>query len=148
MRISAKGRYAFAALVEVARQSKTGELVSVVNISERLGISKIFLEQTMSELKKGGLINSVKGAKGGYQLAKPAHAITALDVLSNVESAILEKADATVAQRAPAVEAALRDLLFEKLDKAIIECLSEVTIRDLLDCADAQNEEQAFMLNM
>ncbi|MCL2347679.1 MAG: Rrf2 family transcriptional regulator [Planctomycetaceae bacterium] len=148
MRISAKGRYAFAALIEIARQTKNGEIVSVVGISDKLGISKIFLEQTVSALKKGGMIQSTKGAKGGYQLAREARTISALDVLSAVENTLLEKADNTVAGQSPSIEAALRDKLFDKLDRAIENCLLGITLQDLLEYADRQNSDQAFMLYM
>jgi len=146
MRLSAKGRYALAALIEIARQK--GEIVSVVSISERLGISKIFLEQIATSLKKSGLIQSTKGARGGYQLAQQAHTITALDVLSAVENALMEKADDTVSGRSPSTEAAMRAMVFDKLDRAVEACLSSVTVQDLLEYADRQNSEQAFMLNM
>lgn len=146
MRISAKGRYALAALIEIARQTEIGEVVSVVSISEKLGISKIFLEQTAMLLKKGGLIQSTKGAKGGYQLARKASAISALDILSVVENTLLEKTDAT--GQSPATETALKEKVFDKLDKAIETCLAGVTVKDLLEYADLQNSEQAFMLNM
>ena len=148
MRISAKGRYAFAALIEIARQAKTGEVVSVISVSDRLGISKIFLEQTFAALKRGGIIQSIKGAKGGYLLTRESRMITALDVLAAVESTLLEKADATAAEQSPSTEAALRDKLFDKLDKAIESCLSVITIQDLLEYADQQNNEQSFMLYM
>ncbi|MCL1879824.1 MAG: Rrf2 family transcriptional regulator [Actinomycetia bacterium] len=148
MRVSAKGRYAFAALIEIARQTSIGEIVSVVSISEKLGISKIFLEQTASALKKGGIILSTKGAKGGYQLAREAHTITALDVLSAVENTMLEKADATVAEQSPSIEAALRERLLDKLDKVIEDCLVKITIQDLVEYADQQNSDSAFMMYM
>ena len=148
MRISAKGRYAFAALIEIARCTNAGEIISVISISEKLGISKIFLEQTASALKKGEIIQSIKGTKGGYQLAKPAHSISALDVLSLVENTLLEKADDTVAERSPGIEAALRDNLLNKLDKAIVACLSEVTIGEMLEYANEQNDGQSYMLHM
>ncbi|MCL2297359.1 MAG: Rrf2 family transcriptional regulator [Proteobacteria bacterium] len=148
MRISAKGRYALAALVDIARQTQKGEIVSVVSISERLGISKIFLEQTATLLKKSGIIKSTKGAKGGYQLTREASRISALDVLAAVENTLLEKTDDTVSAQSPATEAALREKVFDRLDKAIEACLSGVTIQDLLECADRHNGEQAFMLNI
>jgi Rrf2 family protein len=148
MRISAKGRYALAALIEIARQTQRGELVSVVNISEKLGISKIFLEQIAVSLKKSGIIKSTKGAKGGYQLTREAGRITALDVLFAVENTLLEKTDDTVSVQSPAIEVALREKVFDRLDKAIEACLSGVTIQELLECADRQNNEQAFMLNI
>jgi Rrf2 family protein len=148
MRISAKGRYALAALMEIARQTMSGEVISVVSISEKLGISKIFLEQTVSALKKGGVIQSTKGARGGYQLTRAARLISTLDVLAAVENTLLERADSTVADQAPATETALREKLFDPLDRAIENCLAGVTIQDLLECADQQNDAQAFMLNM
>ena len=148
MRISAKGRYALAALMEIARQTRAGEVLSVVSISERLGISKIFLEQTVAVLKKDAIIQSTKGAKGGYQLAREAHTITAWDVLSAVENTLMEKAENTVSGPAPSTEAAMREMVFDKLDQTIEACLSKVTIQNLLEYADRQNSEQAFMLNM
>ncbi|MDR2710857.1 MAG: Rrf2 family transcriptional regulator [Burkholderiales bacterium] len=148
MRLSAKGRYALAALIEIARQTQRGELVSVLSISEKLGISKIFLEQVAVALKKSGILQSVKGARGGYQLAREARVITALDALAAVENTLMEKNDDTVYEQSPAIETAMRIMVFDKLDRAIETCLSGVTIQDLLEYADRQNSEQAFMLNM
>jgi Rrf2 family protein len=147
MRISAKGRYALAALMEIARQTRIGGVVSVVSISEKLGISKIFLEQTVAALKKDAIIQSTKGARGGYQLAREARAITTLEVLSAIENTLMEKADNTVSGQSPSTEAALR-MVFDRLDRAIEACLAGVTIQDLLEHADRQNKEQAFMLNI
>jgi len=147
MRISAKGRYALAALMEIARQTKMGGVVSVVSISDKLGISKIFLEQAVAALKKEAIIQSTKGARGGYQLAREARAITTLEVLSAIENTLMEKADNTVSWQSPSTEAALR-MVFDKLDRTVEDCLSGVTIQDLLEHADRQNDEQAFMLNM
>ena len=148
MRLSAKGRYALAALIEIARQTQKGEIVSVLSISEKLGISKIYLEQVATALKKSGIIQSTKGARGGYQLAQEARAITALNVLAAVENTLMEKSDDTVSEQAPSIEAAMRALVFDKLDRAVEACLSGVTIQDLMEYADRQNNEQAFMLNM
>jgi len=147
MRISAKGRYALAALMEIARQTRVGEVVSVVSISEKLGISKIFLEQAVAALKREAIIVSTKGARGGYQLAREARAITTLEVLSALENTLMEKADSTVSGPSPSTEAALR-MVFDKLDQTIAACLSGVTVQDLLEYADRQNDEQAFMLNI
>ena len=56
MRISAKGRYALASVVHMAQQQHSGESITLVSISERLGISKIYLEQVFSLLKRGELV--------------------------------------------------------------------------------------------
>jgi len=85
MRISAKGRYALASVVFMAQQHESGEYITILSISEKLGISKIYLEQVFSLLKRGNIVNSIKGAMGGYQLTRMPQQITVLDVLKAVE---------------------------------------------------------------
>ena len=146
MRISAKGRYALAALIEIAAQAGSGEPVPVGSIAGSLGISKLFLEQIAAGLKKGGLIYAVKGSKGGYQLTREAEKITALDALRAVENMLFESSEADVFEQAPAVSNALSALVFIPLDKAVEECLAGVTLRALLDFARDQGDAQSFML--
>ena len=90
MRISAKGRYALASTISLAQDYAKGEYTTVLSISEKLGISKIYLEQVFSLLKRGGIVNSVKGSQGGYQLARMPQQITLYDVLSAVELSLFE----------------------------------------------------------
>ena len=86
MRISAKGRYALAAMVHMAQGHANGECTTLISISEKLGISKIYLEQVFSLLKRGDIVTSVKGAQGGYMLTRSPGEISAYQVLSAVES--------------------------------------------------------------
>lgn len=145
MRVSAKGRYALAAVTSMAQQYDNGEFITVLSISERLGISKIYLEQIFSLLKHGGLVNSVKGAQGGYQLARMPGQITVLDVLSAVEPSLFERTEDTVSERAPDIEGALRLSAFEILDKAIRDTLGKITLDDLMTEAEKQKEQSAIM---
>ena len=62
----------------------------VLKISEA-GVSKIYLEQVFSLLKRDGLVNSIKGAQGGYQLSRPAEEISVYDILSVAELSMFEK---------------------------------------------------------
>lgn len=84
MKISTKGRYALEAVLDLALHSET-ELESLNNIAERLNISKNYLEQLFSVLRKNNIVSSVRGAQGGYRLARDIHAITAGDVIRAVE---------------------------------------------------------------
>jgi Rrf2 family iron-sulfur cluster assembly transcriptional regulator len=68
MRLSTKGRYAVMAMVDLAKHSG-GEPVSLAEIAERQEISLSYLEQLFAKLRKGGLVNSVRGPGGGYLLA-------------------------------------------------------------------------------
>jgi len=132
MRISAKGRYALAVMVQMAENYGTGDYIAVVNISNNLGISKIYLEQIFSLLKKSGLLLSVKGTQGGYQLAKRPKLITATDILSAVEVSLFESTKGSVSDKAPEIDKAVRLLVFDELDKKIKETLDGITLEILV----------------
>jgi len=145
MRISAKGRYDMAAAVYMAENYNSGECITVVSISERLGISKIYLEQVFSLLKRGGIVNSVKGAQGGYQLARNPRKITVLDVLSAVELSLFEPAEETVKAKAPEIDAAMRIAVFDALDTAVKNTLEKISLADLVNEAEKQKADQGLM---
>lgn len=87
MKLSTKGRYGLRALIDLAQYSGS-EPVSITSISDRQGISERYLEQLMSLLKKGGLVKSVRGAGGGYVLAKEISEISVGDVLRALEGSL------------------------------------------------------------
>lgn len=145
MRISSKGRYALAAVISMAQQYHSGENVTVISISGKLGISKIYLEQVFSLLKRGGIVTSVKGAQGGYQLTRIPEKISVFDILSAVDIALFEKAEETVRGKAPDIELAMQSLAFEPLDKSVTEVLRNVTLGDLLTEAERQKADSTLM---
>ncbi|MCL2531113.1 MAG: Rrf2 family transcriptional regulator [Oscillospiraceae bacterium] len=140
MKISAKSRYALAALVCMG-QPRATETVTVISLSETLGISKIYLEQVFSLLKRGGVVVSSKGAQGGYRLARPAQDITAHDILAAVEVALFEPAGSAVADKAPDIEHALQTQLFTPLDAALHESLRSITLDTLIARAEEHGSE-------
>jgi len=85
MNISVKGEYALKALFDLASQ-RTAEPVKIADIARRQKIPQKFLELILAGLKQGGLVESRRGAEGGYLLARPADAITVGEVLRQVES--------------------------------------------------------------
>jgi len=145
MRISTKGRYALAAAISMSQQHNNGEYITVLSISEKLGISKIYLEQVFSLLKRGGLVISVKGAQGGYMLSRKPDQITVFEILSAVEGALFESAEDTVASLAPCIEKAMRLSVFEVLDKSVKDALTAVTLDDLTSEAEKNSADSAQM---
>ena len=145
MRISAKGRYALAAASHMAAVQRHGECITVISISEKLGISKIYLEQVFSLLKRGGLVRSVKGAQGGYQLTRMPGRISAFDVLSSVELSLFEKTEAAVSEKAPEIDAAMRSCVFAPLDQIVAEALKSTTLDDLAAAAEKQKTGDGMM---
>ncbi len=69
MKISTKGRYATRVMLDLALHD-TGECIKAKDIAARQGISEKYLEQIISILNKAGYVKSVRGAQGGYRLAK------------------------------------------------------------------------------
>ena len=69
MKLSTKGRYGLRAMIDLAVYSEK-EPVSIQSIADRQNISERYLEQLMASLKKEGLVKSIRGANGGYQLAR------------------------------------------------------------------------------
>ena len=145
MRISAKGRYALASVIHMAQQHHSGDSVTLISISERLGISKIYLEQVFSLLKRGDLVTSVKGAQGGYLLSCSPAQISALDVLTAVETGLFDKTEETVAEKAPEIEYAMRVSAFQMLDDAVAASLSQVTLEDLVLASEKHKGDNANM---
>ena len=91
MKISTKGRYGLKAIVDIAysMQILNDKCVSVKSIAERQGISENYLEQIMAPLKKARIVHSIRGANGGYYLAKPPEELTAGEVLRILEGPIV-----------------------------------------------------------
>lgn len=84
MKISTKGRYGLKAMVDIAVYGKRKH-VSLKSVAERQNISEAYLEQLAASLKKAGLLNSIRGASGGYALAKPADKISIGEILRALE---------------------------------------------------------------
>ena len=145
MRISARGRYALAATVSMAARHATGENITVVSLSEQLGISKIYLEQVFSLLKKADIVSAQKGAQGGYRLCRPPQEISVLEILSATDLSLFEDVGDTVAERVPAIEAALRARVFDAVDGAVRDTLSGVTLADLITETKKHSKDQGYM---
>lgn len=145
MRISSKGRYGLAAMISVAQLGANGEYVTVISIADKLGISKIYLEQVFSLLKRSKLLTSIKGSQGGYQLAKPSSKITAYDILLAVETSLFEKTEQSVSDQSPEIDNALNSLIWTKLDDTIVHVLKEVTLDDLVSEAEINKAGDPYM---
>jgi len=90
MRLSTKGRYGVTAMMDLAIHDNAGP-VTLADISQCQGISLSYLEQLFSKLRKGGLVEGVRGPGGGYRLSRPAKEISIAEIIAAVD----EKVDMT-----------------------------------------------------
>lgn len=88
MKISTKGRYALRLMLDLALNN-TGEYITIKSIAARQDISEKYLEQIISLLNRAGYVKSVRGAQGGYRLAKDPGSYTVGMILRLTEGSLL-----------------------------------------------------------
>jgi Rrf2 family iron-sulfur cluster assembly transcriptional regulator len=84
MRLSAKSRFAVAAMIDLALRASSGP-VPLNAIGQRLQISLSYLEQLFSKLRQHGLVESTRGPSGGYTLGRHAQQISTADIIRAIE---------------------------------------------------------------
>src|SRR6478735_11937848 len=87
MRLTTKGRFAVTAMIDVAMHNGRGP-VTLAAVSERQKISLSYLEQLFGKLRRHGLVDSVRGPGGGYNLARDATAVSVADIILAVDEPI------------------------------------------------------------
>lgn len=130
MRLTTKGRFAVTAMIDVTMHGVRGP-VTLAAISERQRISLSYLEQLFGKLRRHGMVDSVRGPGGGYNLARDAGTVTVADVILAVDEPI----DAT---QCGGLENCLDDHrcmtheLWAGLNAHIFSYLRSVTLADLV----------------
>ena len=134
MKITTKGRYGLRALIDLAQYSEI-EPVSINSIAARQGISERYLEQLMTLLKKAGLIKSIRGAGGGYVLAKEMEEISVGDVLRALEGN-LEPVECAAFHDEEACEAAggcVTKYVWQRINESINKTVDEISLKQLVE---------------
>lgn len=107
MRLSSKAQYGLLALLDLALFS-AGQPLQASQIAERQAIPKQYLDQLMMDLKRGRLVVSARGRQGGYQLARPAGAISLWDVIAVFEGPLCDSPTAKPGSRSTATREVLK----------------------------------------
>ena len=87
LKLTTKGRYGLRAVIDLAMYAKN-EPVSLSDVAERQNISISYLEQLVAKLKKAGIVQSTRGAQGGYALAKAPEEISVGEILRALEGSL------------------------------------------------------------
>ena len=132
MRISTRGRYALRMMIEFAMNPNTP--TKIVQVAKNQGISEKYLEQIVSTLTKAGYVKGIRGAYGGYILAKPANEYSVGDILRITEGSLspvfcldddsepCEKDNICVTRK-----------LFKKIEDAVNKVVDNISLEDLLN---------------
>ncbi|MCJ7665661.1 MAG: RrF2 family transcriptional regulator [Actinobacteria bacterium] len=147
IRLSTKGRYGTRVMLELALNHGRG-LILLRDIAERQEISIGYLEQIIPSLKTAGLVNSTRGAHGGYTLAKIPADITLKEIISALEGPlslvecindpkVCEKTDFCVT----------RDL-WNNLGEKIDDFLETITLQHLVDKHRSKQKSRPLMYSI
>lgn len=134
MKVSAKGENGVRAMTILALEFRAGP-VPLREIAAREGLSYQFLEQIFLPLRRAGLITSVRGAKGGYALARPPEEIKVGDVLRVLEGPIapVECVGEGNADACGRIAACLTRGIWERLRDRMAEVLDDITLADVIN---------------
>ncbi|MCL1920860.1 MAG: Rrf2 family transcriptional regulator [Kiritimatiellaeota bacterium] len=133
MRISTKGRYALRLMIDVADHKESGR-IPIREIAKRQSMPVKYLEQIAAVLTKSGLLLSVRGANGGYTLARPAEQYQIGEILRLTEGRLAPvaclDADSNPCER----QEICPTLNFWKgLQQVVNDYVDSMTLKDLLD---------------
>lgn len=133
MKISTKGRYALRLMLDLALNN-TGEYITIKSIAGRQEISEKYLEQIISVLNKAGYVKSIRGAQGGYRLAKEPTEYTVGMILRLTEGSIapVDCLDDDSEECSRSSNCVTKEVWIELYD-AIRNVVDRITLQDLVD---------------
>ncbi|XFA71822.1 RrF2 family transcriptional regulator [Thermosynechococcaceae cyanobacterium Okahandja] len=129
MTLTTRGHYSIKALLDLSLQPQYGP-ASVRAIAERQHIPAPYLEKLLIDLRRAGLVRSLRGVYGGYQLARPPHAISLRQILAAVG-----ESPEPLFLKSPQSEDAAADWvtrsLWQRLHQKLQEALDTISLEDL-----------------
>ncbi len=133
MKLSTKGRYGLRAMIDLARYSED-EPVSISSIAARQDISERYLEQLVGLLKKAGLVRSIRGATGGYVLARDVKEISVGDVLRALEGSLepVKCAAFYSEEGCMAADGCVTKYVWQKINESINETVDHMMLDELV----------------
>ena len=134
MKLSTRTRYGIRAVVELAENYGRGP-VQLKMISKDQEISIKYLEQIMSLLKSSGLVNSSRGAKGGYFLAKPPNKIKLSECFSCLEGPVVTVECVENQDYCSKTKRCIAREVWAEVEKAMVSVLESITLQDMVERA-------------
>ena len=147
VKLTTRGHYSVKALLDLSFQPGYGP-VSVKAISDRQDLPAPYLEKLLIEMRRAGLVNSVRGAQGGYQLARHPSQISLGQILEAVGESVdpLPRHTPDDAQAEDWVTFSLWNRLHQKLKEALYSISLEDLYYDARSWQAAQGEEASFVV--
>ena len=130
MWVSTKAQYGMRALIEIGLGGDRP--TSLKRVAEKEGLSHQYLEQIFAVLRRADLVESVRGAHGGYRLARRPDAITALEVVERLEGSVAPVSCVEDEDSCSRTGACGTEPLWREVDAAVRRVLGGTTLADLM----------------
>lgn len=140
MKVSSRGEYGVRAMVALARHFGDGPM-SVAAVSRESSVPSPYLEQLIGPLRRAGLVESKRGAHGGYQLTRPPDLIRVGEVYRVMEGPVAPMdcvSEDPADQTCPLIEGCETRPVWLKVRDSIVDALDSMTLADLLTQKSAQ----------
>ena len=142
MKLSTKSEYGLRAMLNIA-MNESGAATSITDIAKEESISVAYLEQLLNKLRRQGLLESVRGPKGGYVLSKDRDAITVGDIVKTLEGSLYSvhcvATQDGLQSACKKSKGCVPKLVWLKLAKAVGECLDSITLGEL--CSEVRKSD-------
>jgi len=132
MRLSTKGRYGTRLMLELAL-SYDKRTVFLSEIGKAQGISVKYLEQLVRPLKIAGLIQSVRGAHGGYRLSRPPEHITLKEIITALEGRVKVVECISSSGQCQRISTCATKEIWDELSDRIADFFSKITLKDMVE---------------
>ena len=131
MKISTKGRYALRLMLDLAMHHD-GSFIPLKAVSQRQSISDKYLEQIVHLLSKGGLVQSARGAQGGYRLTREPAQYSVGEILRLVEGSLVPVACLECGAQCEHTDQCMTIDLYRRMQNAIDSIVDNTTLVDLI----------------
>ncbi|WP_042342260.1 Rrf2 family transcriptional regulator [Calothrix sp. PCC 7507] len=138
MELSCKSEYAILALLEMASYYQNGEPLQIRQIAAQQNIPDRYLEQLLATLRRGGIVKSQRGSKGGYLLAREPRKITILEILECLEGLDVRICEENINPRT--VDSSVVDDIWQEACQAANLVLQNYTLQDLCEKRDSRRQ--------
>ncbi len=147
MRLTTKGQYGARAMLDLAIYCNDGPIL-LRDIAKRQEVSEKYLEHSVSALRKAGLVRSIRGARGGYVLARQPSEIRLSEIMEVLEGSMAPVEcvdDPQVCQRAQLC--VTRDI-WARMKDAIDNILESITLRDMVEQHKDKESSKAILYDI
>ncbi|MGI6169031.1 MAG: RrF2 family transcriptional regulator [Christensenellales bacterium] len=132
MKVSTKGQYGIRAMFDLANQYEQGP-VPINRVAAHQGVSVAYLEQLFAVLRKAGLVNSVRGAQGGFELAKLPKDITLGEILRALEGEMAPVKCVTGGTTCEKSGTCPSQYIWQRLNDKVNAATDSITLQNMLE---------------